>query len=415
MMQTLLYLLSNAFGIFGMYLLFRLFFGTSDYGGKIVFCCYFAYYSVNSFLYIVFQNPIINFIDSLFALFLLTFLYNSNNVIRFVATFMCFVVSGSIDVGIFVLLSRNGVSFLSQENNNLLISLLVVCVALFLLFVIPNKKSAVQSVKYYPSLIVIPLLSVLLAFFLAIYSKENYMVFAASSVVLVINIALFFIVDIIIQNQTETATQSILKEQNESLKSQLEIMIEASKNINILKHDFINHNAIVCAMIDEGDVENAKRYLGAMSAEVSNIKGTVCGNIVIDSVLNFKSKKAADKGLSIKANITVPDYFGVDQFDLNCILSNLLDNAIENTDIRISPEVTITIAYNKNMLAVEVSNAYAGGVKFLNDLPRTGKANMLEHGFGLQSVKKVVKKYDGELLFETENSCFKTKIYIFCQ
>ena len=78
-------------------------------------------------------------------------------------------------------------------------------------------------------------------------------------------------------------------------------------------------------------VQQAKDYLRQMSDEIisaQNIYNT--GNEAFDGILNFYAEKYMNKGLELVVSVVIPENLKINIYDVNIILGNLLDNALEN-------------------------------------------------------------------------------------
>ena len=61
---------------------------------------------------------------------------------------------------------------------------------------------------------------------------------------------------------------------------------------------------------------------------LDNMIGT--GNVALDGILNYMCSKALKNNIQVTRKITVPEDAELVAYDMNIILGNLLDNAIEN-------------------------------------------------------------------------------------
>ena len=75
---NIVYLLSQALGIFSVYMLMRAFFEKRGVKKSVEVISYAGYYILTASVYLLLNIPIINFIVTLLAYFLLTFLYSSS-------------------------------------------------------------------------------------------------------------------------------------------------------------------------------------------------------------------------------------------------------------------------------------------------------------------------------------------------
>lgn len=74
------------------------------------------------------------------------------------------------------------------------------------------------------------------------------------------------------------------------------------------------------------------------------------GNDTIDSLLNYKIQKAKDVLNLVETKISIPEKLNLHSFDLNVVLGNLLDNAIDASVQTKEKELKITMKLDKGVL-----------------------------------------------------------------
>ena len=102
-----------------------------------------------------------------------------------------------------------------------------------------------------------------------------------------------------------------------------------------------------------------------------------------------------------------------DRYDMNILLSNLIDNAIEAAVKSIDKKLSLHIQYVKGIFYMKITNSYNRPVLFHKNNYLTTKVEKDVHGYGLTNVKNIVKKYDGTIEFNHQNKIFVTKIYLY--
>lgn len=140
------------------------------------------------------------------------------------------------------------------------------------------------------------------------------------------------------------------------------------------------------------------------------------GNLVVDSLINYKYSLAQKEGIDMKCYIFVPEEMVFAGADLCIILGNLIDNAMESVN-RFPPGdryIDISVTQIKDSLSIMVKNPYKGKILLnRNGQIITSKQNRRNHGIGLDSVQRTVEKYKGELLIEHEDGIFNVSILLF--
>ncbi len=135
------------------------------------------------------------------------------------------------------------------------------------------------------------------------------------------------------------------------------------------------------------------------------------GNQVIDKILNQKLEKLKSKGIEYSCYVNITENINISEDDFSTILINLLDNCIEHCGGK-DKFVSINI-YNKNKnLILKISNTIEDDI-----LDQTGNIRKKEyskgHGFGMNSIKKTVDKYEGVMDLTEENHNFCCGIVFF--
>ena len=170
-------------------------------------------------------------------------------------------------------------------------------------------------------------------------------------------------------------------------------------------------------LVEQGDREEAVRYLDAFAEDVTGGSYADTGNPVFDSILNYKLSAAKDLGANLTFEIAVPEGLEIEPFDISVLLGNLLDNA--NEALANSPEknMEIQIRMDRGLLYIHISNSYDGNTQkaVLNgrEIYQTRKEDKQLHGFGLQSITKVVEKYHGVIETDDRNGRFTVDIMLY--
>ena len=138
-----------------------------------------------------------------------------------------------------------------------------------------------------------------------------------------------------------------------------------------------------------------------------------CGNDVIDAILTEKNIKFEKESIIFTYFLNGKLFDNFSTLDIHSIFGNALDNAIEFL-ITLPKEnrfLTIRSFEKGNIAKVSFENTYIGKPKFNKQgLLDTTKDNSMYHGFGLKSIKSIMKKYNGSMSITIEDNTFKLQL-----
>ena len=282
------------------------------------------------------------------------------------------------------------------------------------------------SIGYWFVLFFVPMGSIFILntlFSLCESSKEkdaSVMALLSSAVILSINFLIFHIYEVLSDRLEIRRQQIIFNKQVELCKNQIAEREESDLNIRKIKHDIENHLICIREYIERNDMIFAKRYIEDLLSENNYFKSNSCinsGNIVVDSLLNYKNSFMHDLGICMVTHIEIPYDFEFNDADVCVILGNCIDNSIDAVkDIESSNQriISLELIYRKNSLILKISNPFYGNiVKDQHGNFVTTKNEPENHGIGLISVAKAVKKYDGLVDITTNDNIFCVRILMY--
>ena len=199
------------------------------------------------------------------------------------------------------------------------------------------------------------------------------------------------------------------------LKEQMLYQIQYAKNmqqqeesIHKLRHDFKATVAVLQNFIAGNDLEGASRYLVTYQHAIEKTASIIHTNQpFLNAILNSKLTYAKENG--IQCSCHSPEVLPqLDDIDCCVLLGNLLDNAIEaERDLVISnPEIQIHISLLGDVICISVKNRIDKSVLEANPSLHTTKNNVNSHGFGIRTIREIVKKHQGTVIFYEEKKWF---------
>ena len=218
-------------------------------------------------------------------------------------------------------------------------------------------------------------------------------------------------------------TNSHLKKQNEIFERELEAqanhysaLAKSNYELRRFRHDFSNIRIGITKSLNENDPQTALEMLtfgqNSLYQATDEIVPFDTGNGIVDAILSDKQSKAKVHNIAIHFSGSVPPA-ALSPVDLCVIFGNTVDNAIEAcqklpTDMK--KTISISSICGNGYIFITIENPVAQTVTITNNFVSTTKENSNLHGFGLYSLNKTIKKYDGELKLTSENNTFRVNM-----
>lgn len=219
-----------------------------------------------------------------------------------------------------------------------------------------------------------------------------------------------------------TIEENKIKYENRLIENKLDMQYtyylniqENNMKVRALYHDINNH--IYCINNLNNDNKKINEYVSSLKDEIKEFEFIYdTGNMILDIIINEKSKLCRNKGIKFTCNIDFSMVKFVKPTDVSSIFSNVLDNAIEAcdkiNDENINKYIKVKGTMTKAFFVLKCENSKVNDVRFQKGRMLTDKADNFIHGMGIQSIKLSIKKYNGEVLFEDCKEKFILKIYI---
>lgn len=190
---------------------------------------------------------------------------------------------------------------------------------------------------------------------------------------------------------------------------------QLNQEMKILRHDWKNHLLAMRSLAEEKQYDKLEEYLENIT-DMPSVQQTmiVSGHSMVDAVLNQKAELAIEKNIQIDMKSDCMQGLKLVEKDIYIMLANLLDNALEASEkVAAHPWINVNIIRNKNMLFIKISNAIKKKPGKIMGRFVTDKSDKKQHGFGILSVERIVKKYDGEFDLFCNDSSFEASIVIY--
>lgn len=298
------------------------------------------------------------------------------------------------------------------------LSKIIMIISVFSLFNVWKKTNMINLPnKLYYVLFIIPIGSIYIAaetFF--IMNLKNNLVTAMMifSILLVFNIIIFEIYSKLVQFFTFEQEKTVYTQQLDIISRNTEEQKKIMEKFHEEKHNLVNELIILKHNTESGEYENVLINLNHIINAYETKENISCtGNEVIDAIINFKYAIAKEKGIRFVLKIFVPEEMPINQCDIGIVIGNAIDNAIEATSECISSEkiIQIIMGSKKEAFVMIVKNPF----EYIIKKDKTGnllstKEDSFRHGYGVNAIKRVAEKYNGEVVTEMSNKIFSLTV-----
>ena len=174
----------------------------------------------------------------------------------------------------------------------------------------------------------------------------------------------------------------------------------------VLIHDIRHHLEVIKEMTEKGDLSAAVQYVGdveKLPALQKQVRYST--NSILNAIVVRYREVCRKKGIDFTVDIRHASLDFLTPVDITALFGNLLENAVEAAEGTADPFVELTCRENHGQLLVTIANACEhlpvedGEGQYI-----TQKQDKDLHGVGLQSVKRILKKYGGQIEFYSTQS-----------
>lgn len=188
-------------------------------------------------------------------------------------------------------------------------------------------------------------------------------------------------------------------------------LAEKQVEVSEYRHDINNLVSTVESLVEKNiSVSEGIALARDMKKKsVSMLMPSFCKNPIVNAVLWHKKKEAESAGISFDISIDKDEDFPIDRMDVCSLFANLIDNALKEAKKIPDSRVTVRAYRNIGCMFFEITNPHIGEIKTKAAKSSRKKDN---HGRGLQIVKRIAEKYNGEFILFSENSRAIAKVCI---
>lgn len=276
-----------------------------------------------------------------------------------------------------------------------------VIMALFIIYLL-RKRKIVYNTKIYMflSLIMIMLQFIisnfiqLYLFFLNDYQELKLTLIFLILIILLVLFMLIYISDLY-QTKQEYEKLKYIKESDEIIKN-------LYNEVKITKHDIKHVYEMLGYYIKNHEYTKLSKFIDDKQENINKVPVLIqTDNEIVNMILNNKIMKAYSHNLNVEFEVSLKKEIFINDCDINDLLSNALDNAIDyNIE---NGNIQIKIIQEEAYIYISIKNS-------TENKEMLTKKNITDHGFGIKSIKRICNKYNGVMETSLKNTEFTLQI-----
>lgn len=188
-------------------------------------------------------------------------------------------------------------------------------------------------------------------------------------------------------------------------------MQEKYEEIARLNHDIKRERAYLYQSLTSGETEEAVRYLREKQQGQGSGMRIITHLGFVDGVLNRRADEMKERDILFKLSGELTRC-PIREDDFGVMLDNLLDNAVEAARQCAGGEkwVYLDLSQQNEMCRICIKNSSSKRPRVAEGRFLTSKENSLVHGWGLQNVESIVRKYQGTIKYAYSDKDFQVTV-----
>lgn len=188
------------------------------------------------------------------------------------------------------------------------------------------------------------------------------------------------------------------EERQKLQKEQIHDLYQIGREANRMRHDMKVKLDTIYGLLNKEDYEDAKTCVKKLGAEWDNYPELPrdTGNEGLNAALMKAIQKCKEKKIKFHY-VVIGCPKEIESMDMGNLVDNLLLNGIEACEeLDGDGAVEIIVKKESGIVEIEVENTIKESVFQINPEMKSHKKDIAKHGFGMESIKKIIEIYQGE-------------------
>ena len=208
--------------------------------------------------------------------------------------------------------------------------------------------------------------------------------------------------------QVEAASSQLLVEY---ARQQYESIVQRDISLRSMKHDMQFYFRTAAVMLADGQTAEAQRYLAELGNTVAALRiSSWCADYVANITIGWYADQFQQRNIPFSVTADIPEIREAVHPDINCILSNALQNALEGCEDCEEAFVTLSARPKGDELLLRIENRCSSKMCEADGFCTTKTEE--GHGFGIASMKAAVKRQSGYFKAHAKGGIFCIDIIV---
>ncbi|MGN0160313.1 MAG: sensor histidine kinase [Lachnospiraceae bacterium] len=233
------------------------------------------------------------------------------------------------------------------------------------------------------------------------FTKQNRYLVSICAVLLLLVIIITYALQQYIQENSYEYSRLQMQLQRESDESEYyKMLIKRDEEQHMLIHDIKNHLNTIAILSEQNNTDAINQYVrNIMNSNIYSNYTKISDNNVVNIILSRYMKMCEEENINFTTDIRNGVLKRVCDEDWTTLLCNLLDNAIEAARVVNNGiiDLSITKVDSSDSILISIINSCSEKPFSPDGRLRTKKKDKKTHGYGLKSINRIVKKYNGTI------------------
>lgn len=210
--------------------------------------------------------------------------------------------------------------------------------------------------------------------------------------------------------------QTKIRTEMEYMKLQLGALTDAKEDqeqTRRMRHDLNKHLAVMKALGDEGRYKEVYQYAEQLSRESIQFQDKLLtGNEIADLVAGQKKKICEENGIEFTFDGFLNGLGHMSAPDICGLLANAYDNAVEACLPQSGAYIRTRVNTTRNYTVIGIVNSVERKAPVRKNSVPTAKKDKSAHGYGIEIMKQIARKYGGSCTVSCDDQEFRVKIVL---